>query len=369
MEFATRALVVATLRVAARGFAWGGLLALAACSRSGLEVGLDAHLRQNPAQNLDAEAARALCSRPVPLETSSRIMFVLDRSGSMAARFGLFGDGDGTDRWEQVTDTLARAIEAVPDTLHIGGKLFPSGMYGDCTHRRTPDECEVWPNVELSPAPGNGPRLVEIMRRVEPCGATPLDAAVVAAAEELDRTGRPGQPATMIVITDGAPNCRGASLVCWCARRDAECIARSCIDTEESARALAAARDRGIPSYVVGVAIDRGEAYQSSLARLALAGGLPRREPSTPYYDVGDPDELSHALFALIAGVRSCELRLLARPAFAGSITVLLGGRTLPRDRAREDGWDWTGYLDITLYGDACERAQIEPAAVVESCE
>lgn len=291
------------------------------------------------------------CWEPRPLDIFGRRMFVIDQSGSM--RFEL---SDGRTRWSLVSETLRRALRGVPTTIDIGAKLFPDAESSTCEGGAALS-CDVTEEVDLELGPDNGPRLAALMTAAQPCGSTPLAAAVAAASEELVLDGR--DEGAMIVITDGAPNCTGTRSTC-----------PACFNTEQAEIELRAARREGYASYIVGVAIERDAVFQDAIGRLARAGGLPRRPPSSPYYDANDESSIQNVLLSLVAGVPSCHLTLLEEPTpfVRNYARVLVGGTLIDRDATRTEGWDWTGRREITIFGDACITAGLEPAAVLQPC-
>ncbi|MEZ4335559.1 MAG: vWA domain-containing protein [Sandaracinaceae bacterium] len=296
------------------------------------------------------DASAELCWAPLPLDIERNTMFVIDRSGSME-----FDVVDDRSRWDLVSSTLSRALTGVPPSLAIGAKLFPQAV-DECAGRVTLT-CFVDEGLDLAIAPGNAPALAGILADHGPCGSTPLAPALEDATEGLAASGPLGW---MIVITDGAPNCSD--------RTPPGCAA--CYDTTEPERLMREAEAMGYPSFVVGIAIDREEGIQAAMDRLAEAGGRPRRPPARPYYDAQD-DRDRRRLISLVAGDTSCELSLLSAPTPAARerARVLVGGTEIPFDPTHREGWDWIGPRDVQIFGDACWRAEVEPAAVVAPCE
>lgn len=324
------------------------VLALLGCgARTGLSVGSgdrDAGVRR-------VDASAELCWAPLPLDIERNTMFVIDRSGSMG-----FEVVDDRSRWGLVSTTLSRALTGVPPSLEIGAKLFPEAI--DRCEGRVTLTCEVDPGLDLSIGPGNAPALARILAANGPCGSTPLTSALEDATDGLVAAGPLGW---MIVITDGAPNCSD--------RTPPGCAA--CYDTTDPERLMTEAEGRGYPSFVVGISIDRDDGIQAAMDRLAEAGGRPRRPPARPYYDAQDDRTIDDVLISLVAGDTSCELTLLDEPSRAARerARVLVGGTEIPYDASRTEGWDWVGPQGVRIFGDACWRAEVEPAAIVAPCE
>jgi len=142
------------------------------------------------------------------IRRSARLLFVIDRSGSMLA--GLEGDR-GVSRWAATVEAIRTTIPGFEDRLPMGALLFP----------RTPDEdlasrylqaCQVQPGdgINVPVALRNAAAINEMFERNDPAGATPTAAAVRRGSAWLRANGDRATASYMVLLTDGIPNCNGA---------------------------------------------------------------------------------------------------------------------------------------------------------------
>ena len=93
------------------------------------------------------------------------------------------------------------------------------------------------------------------------------------------------------------------------------------------------------------------------LDAMAVAGGRPL-PPSAPqrFYDVQSPEDLDDALISITDSIARCVFTFdQLTPDDLGVIAI--DNVEIQRDTTRENGWDYTGEGEITLFGSACGRA------------
>ncbi|MCA9662503.1 MAG: hypothetical protein KC486_29455, partial [Myxococcales bacterium] len=150
----------------------------------------------------------------------------------------------------------------------------------------------------------------------------------------------------------------------------------------DAAAVIEAAAAEGIPTFVVGIAVeneltpndalnpdDPGDARPDNINpfevfnALAVLGQTPRAG-DTRFYEPSDADALLDALAALPDATLDCALPLDPLPDYPALLEVAVDGRTVERRQAAscgDDGYRFTSdALDtIALCGDDCARFQV----------
>ncbi|MCB9703509.1 MAG: VWA domain-containing protein [Myxococcales bacterium] len=290
------------------------------------------------------------------------IVLVLDRSGSMIGELG------ETTRWEILRGLVGEIVETFGPSMNLGAVRFPSldaeakwGQLG-CVSNTEPDVPLALANQAAILA------AIPSAEELPPEGATPTTAAVRVALEHLRARDRQLTKA-LVLITDGAANCGDASTSEYQ-------LAEGYDDALPVTVAEAAAA--GIPTYVVGIAIedslspvfldgqpDNINTFEV-LSELAVAGGT-AREGAVRFYEAGDLDELLAELAELPEAVLDCTIPLDPRPDYPELIEVAIDGKTYERRQGTAcegDGYRFTGEaLDtIELCEGACARFQASGA-------
>ena len=293
-------------------------------------VGMDA--------GTDAGTDAGLVCRPgrVRLEQSRvEVVFVIDRSGSMAFNF----DGDaprpGEARWEILEVSLTDSLERFDENVGVGAKFFPTQ-----TMRATEGPCDVFGGLEVAIGPGRAPGIATQFRRYDPNGGTPVGPATREALDALLARDDGTSAQFIVVATDGAPTCGP----------DAVGEVLTVIDEAHQVH--------GVDVYVLGIASTVPET--TLLDMMAVAGGRPR--PSTEdarFYDARDPALLDSLLDTIARDLAQCVFSVPVPPDEDDVVEVIVDGDTIARDDDRTDGWDWTSDRrgQLSLFGAACERA------------
>lgn len=364
-----------------------GVVALASCgSRTGLwGSDLNATLTDaggvETASTTDARVDGALKCTPGRFAfelATAQLMFVIDRSGSMA--FSLDGqqpDSLGnlppgvTSRWDTLREALFTTITPFDKALAMGAKFFPE----EGPRRPAPadDACRTDVGVGIPPARGNTSAILDVFNTTSPRGGTPTAEAIRLAAEYIQSTR--GVARTMIVATDGAPNCNGAidPATCTCTLVNGNCKTAqdgefNCLD---DTRTIDVVRDvfqnLKIPVYVIGIGSTERPAFLQVLDQMALAGGRPR--PSAPFhYNVQTSTELEAALGSISDSVAKCTYLSPSAPTDPNAITVEVDGKTVPRDTTKVNGWDWVdqAFGTLAFFGAACTAASTGTATTTQ---
>jgi hypothetical protein len=292
----------------------------------------------------------------------TQLMFVIDRSGSMD--FTLDGQlGGRPSRWTLLRDALEQTLPTFDQQIAMGAKFYPELPRSNGSE----ESCRTDPGVALAPARGNARAIVDNFARPLPRGGTPTSEAVRVAAQYLTRSR--GVARTIVLATDGAPNCNGAldarSCICTSASAGIQCDQAtngrfSCLDdgrTIETIRSIAT--DQKIPVFVIGIGSTEKPAFLRVLDEMAIAGGRPRAT-APRHYNVQSPSDLTNALTTIRDSVAKCTYLTPSAPKNPDLITVEINGVVIPRDPAKINGWDWIdqafGWLGF--FGDACEAAQ-----------
>lgn len=254
------------------------------------------------------------------------LLVVMDRSVTMDAPIDPFNP-NGPDRLSAMGDALAAVAADYDENIHFGLSVFPTAA-----------QCDVAPGTAVPIAPRNAGALIDYFSGLEAGGGTPAHLALENAAAVY--AGRAANPAGRYVLfaTDGVPGCGG--------------------NQDPAALTIAAIRDlaaAGVQTFVL--AFGGVELPTEFLDEAALAGGVPRASGS-PYYQVGGADDLDAALSEIAGGafVPSCSYALDSTPPDPELVTVTIDGVTVPRDPAREGGWDYApDDSTITFFGAACD--------------
>lgn len=303
---------------------------------------------------------------------TAQLMFVLDRSGSMA--FGVRGEDPvppgQLSRWETLRESLSQTIVGFDQQLAMGAKFFPEVV--DDPFAPADQACATDTGVGIPPARGNANTILSVFDTTEPRGGTPTEEALRLAATYL--SDRRAVARTMILATDGAPNCNGQldANNCICTTRQNDCSQvpegqYSCLDDTRAISTVADIfQNRKIPVYVIGIGgLERPE-FGDVLDAMAVAGGRPRL--NTPhYYSVTTATEMKTAFATIRDSIAKCTYITPSAPTDPNAISVSIGGRNIPRDPSHQNGWDWVDQVfgELAFFGSACDAAGAVTASEV----
>lgn len=214
------------------------------------------------------------------------VMLLVDRSGSMAepADCGL---ASCSSKWEQLLSLGVYLAEA-KQLVCLGLAVFPSPEHNGC-------EVSGGILVPLSCDDKVDERIMDAIARVRPGGMTP----VAAALDEVRRFGNltdPERDHTVIVLTDGKPNCSCTSSDVAC-ERDAAVAAVSRLENS----------DPPVDIDVIGFGASAQDAHET-LDAMAQAAG------DDHYYQSDTIEDLMATMYQIGAGKAPCTFDLDGRP-------------------------------------------------------
>lgn len=303
----------------------------------------------------------------------TRVMLVLDKSGSMVANTWDH-DGDAmteeVTRWSSLHSTVELVTASFDGAIEFGALLYPSlaatSTYNDFA-------CLVSDTPEVPPAAMNAMAIMDALPPADAIdeiqGGTPSATAVTVALEELTSV-QEDIPLAILFITDGEANCRA----------DAATLTELFESYDESLHTVVgdAWTTLEIPTYVVGIAI-RDEVLpvevdgtpdginpHEQLNLLAEQGGRPREGSDALYYATNDQMELETALAEIVGQQFDCTVGLDPEPEHPQFVEIEIGGMDVAHvdDCATEDGWVFTNpdgpYDSIELCGAACDLLAAE---------
>lgn len=282
----------------------------------------------------------------VVLETGAKVLFVLDKSGTMFAD-ELAWDHDGDPdtakvrRWKSLHAVVESVVDRFDGELSLGAMLFPSVGSG----------CKVSRNPEIPIAADNGTELMKYLPEedayFDAYHLTPLPTALEYAVDYMLGFDEEDTRA-IILVSDGipSPTCEGTL--------------STATDTAREAW-----EQHGIPVYVVGVAIE--QAYAQEYALLAQAGGRP--DPTTGFFDTQDELQLQAAIEDITADIPDCRIKLEDAPTYPEQLVIELAGAVVPHAATCGDENGWV-YVDdehraIEMCGEACAAMEAGETDVV----
>jgi len=274
------------------------------------------------------------------------VMFVIDRSGSMADNLNGTSDG-GTSRWEVLETSLRNILPPLDQRLAMGALMYPVNG----------SSCSLPFSVDLSPAVGNTTRLLALFN-TRPLGGTPTFEAVRVAAAHLLTLRTASAARALVLTTDGAPNCNPASdpRTCTCTRPPTNNVCQpqsNCLDDTRTIDGLRTLfQDSNLPTYVVGLG-SQLSLFAGTLNQMALAGGVPRTDAGTSYYSAESEAELTDAFSRITSQLTRCTY-LVDGVGPADTFTVFIDGVEVPEGA---DGWQWLNLAngELGLSGRACD--------------
>lgn len=297
---------------------------------------------------------------------TAQLMFVIDRSGSMAYTLdGREPNPGETDRWTILRNGLATALTGFDQEVAMGAKFYPA------TFTNPALQCDVNPGIDVQIKLGNASSIVQVFDDTAPIGGTPTAEALRIAAEHVSKIR--GIARTLVLATDGAPNCNfdHPTSPCVCTSADPNACnpvddVSLCLDDAVTIATVKNIADvQKVPVYVIGIGSTENATFRKVLDDMAVAGG--RSKPTSPrYYSAATTTELNTALTSIRDSVSSCTFLTPSAPTDPDAITVEVAGVIIKRDPSRTEGWDWIdqSYGTLALFGQACIDAQKGTAKV-----
>jgi hypothetical protein len=347
----------------------GILVAAAACgSRTGLFTPTDGYeISIDGGGGLPFDAAVGCTPGNFSFQLAlTQLMFALDRSGSMQFTLdGAQGAPRSEWRWTILRNSLAQTITTFDNQIAMGAKFFPETL--SQTQSTISDvACRLDSTIAIPPAQGNAQRILAGFDQADPVGGTPTSEAINVSAAALNATRSVAR--TIVLATDGAPNCNGAldksNCTCTSAAGNQTCDRAvngqyNCLDDDRTITSIDTVFKQGIPVYVIGIGSLERPDFQAVLDRMAVAGGRPRAT-SPRYFNVQSADDLTNALTTIRDSVAKCTYLTPSAPTNPDSISVQVSGTVIPRDETHANGWDWIDQRlgELEFFGKACTAAQ-----------
>jgi Mg-chelatase subunit ChlD len=302
---------------------------------------------------VDARDAADVCTprtQPV-VRFSAEVLFVIDRSGSMADR-----TPSGITRWEAMTSALAQVLPSVDRELWTGLVLYPNAGSLSAT------ACAAPTQSSLSPRALNATNIMSTLRGASLGGGTPTWDALRVASNYYSANPPLGslRGRYVVLTTDGGPNCNPTldARTCVCTNGRGCLGSRgnlSCLDEARTVSLLGELAARDVPTFVIGTGSD-----VAVMNNLAVAGGRarPLALRGTRYYRAEDASDFITNFRAITTSLVRC--RFVTNPVPEGArVTVRVGARGWEEDPTRVDGFAWERREsgEFTLNGPACEEA------------
>lgn len=214
------------------------------------------------------------------------VMLLVDRSGSMAEPADC-GQGSCPSKWEQLLSLGVYLAEA-KHLVNLGLAVFPSPELNGC-------EVSGGILVPLSGAPDVDEQIMDAIARVRPGGMTPAAAAL----DEVRRFGGLDDPElehTVIILTDGKPNCS-------CSNNDVAC------ERDEAVAAVERLEnsDPPVDIDVIGFGASAQDAHET-LDAMAQAAG------DDHYYQSDTIEDLIATMYEIVVENVPCKFYLDGQP-------------------------------------------------------
>ena len=280
------------------------------------------------------------------------ILIVQDKSGSMADDpSGNKCSTTGCSKWSQVTTAMENVVMATQANVNWGLKFFANNS-----------SCGINAGAAVPIAANNYSAIQMSFSKTSTGGSTPTETALDSATAYM-QTLTDSNPKFLLLATDGLPNCQPGN------------SSTSADDSPGAEAAVTRAAQAGFPTFVVGIATDKGSA-NSELELMAQAGGegIANSNPLAHHYYVADDSAtLVTALQAITGQISTCLFPLASPPPVRNDGTkvgVYLGANMtrIPYDASGTDGWDYTDVNDtaILVHGSWCDKIQAAGAGAVQ---
>jgi len=356
-----------------------------------------------------------LCEEfPHQPQTSSdgRILFVVDRSGSMglsvsggnvtgttcnaSSPAGFCGANGVCDvnqgrcvqnKWSALKGTLSAVTQPLASTIQYG--LF---AYPDPANDGSGVNCAK--GVQRQAMGATASQINTALGLVVPTGGTPTALTMSDVRTTVNALRQDQRPLAVVLATDGAPNCNlsvrdgvsncrddNGTQVCNCTctsnaagQSDTNCAIFNCLDEQNTTGAIGQIATLGVQTHVIGIQdanIPAGQLaiFNQALNNMAVAGGAPL-SGTIRFHQATSLQALQASLEAVTRRILACQITVPRQLAGATTIEVRLGNQPIPRDVSRRNGWDQTGGASIQLFGSACDAATASLETVtVRRCE
>ncbi|MCC6214051.1 MAG: VWA domain-containing protein [Polyangiaceae bacterium] len=267
------------------------------------------------------------------------LLIVLDRSCSMRRKIPVLS------KWEVAVDAIVTLTTAHATDIRWGLNLFPDTTPPECEQAASAVPLGAGSAPTIQSLLGASLTLTDVNYPDGPC-VTNIDTAVQQASQDT-ALADPTRKSFVLLLTDG---------------KQAGCnLAGGDLGTEQL---LGSMFSTGVATFVVGFG---DEVDPAQMNRFADAGGMPRSDPTTRYYQADDAATLDAALATIASSVVSCDYALGGVPPDPSQLFVFFDAQKLPRDPSHQSGWDYDPTTNrVSFHGDACDRLEAGTVADVD---
>jgi hypothetical protein len=269
------------------------------------------------------------------------MLIVLDKSASM----GPLGNAQGIDRWSGSVEALEAITAELQADIKFGLMTYPAAGASPIPGLPLPASCGVG-MLDVPIGPDNGGAIADALQTMMPSGGTPTAGTLQEAKEAIETTVSPDGVVGakfVLLVTDGAPNCRNGQLS---AINDPQSVT-------DSVNAIKEMAGMDIKTYVIGFQTAQDGTLSAALDQMAVAGAT----GDTKHRPVENRDTLIAAFRDIAGKAVSCTFVLekpTTKPEF---IQVTIDGKQINLNDP--DGWVLSpDGKQITLKGAACQGIQ-----------
>ncbi len=322
--------------------------------------------------------------------SDGRILFVVDRSGSMNQASS---DAGNLSKWDALRNTLRTVTTSLSSSVTFGLFVYPNPAQDAV--RNPPANCSA--GAQQVAVGGNAASINDALAGIVPRGGTPTSATLSAVLPIVSGlvSANDDRPLAVVLATDGAPNCLVNPVLaepiapetnfsvqvnqCTCTsnagdppQSNTNCASFNCLDERISTNVgpLQAIANLGVQTHVIGIPDGAGEVnagtaavFTTALNAMAVAGGAPL-PGTTKYHDGSNTAALQSALQAITRRILACQVKVDVDLTGFTSLEVRLGDSPLPQDTTQRNGWNQTSARSIELFGSACDAATNSPLRV-----
>ena len=200
------------------------------------------------------------CSDPDPC--GDGVVWVIDRSGSMAA---------SASKWNDFMTALQVIIDDNDSVVPMGLVMYPDNTCDPNDTQNVDNLCMHPDAVDIPVGSGTGQSMWDALDDVETCGGTPTAGALEIALQEVQNSATELQ---IILITDGLPNCNVDlnPVTCECIQVDCTDKPYQCLDSTDTVAAAEALYQLGAPVHVFAYDVE-WDVVGDVMDEVAEAGG------------------------------------------------------------------------------------------------
>ncbi len=278
------------------------------------------------------------------------VLIVLDRSGSMA-------EGGAPTLWDSSRSAIYEITGAMGGQIGFGLSVFPSG--GSPYSCNDSFSCETSASLLVPIGVGSAAAIKTALAPMQACGGTPTATALAKARQQLQALPQNGHTRSVLLVTDGGPNCNDAlnPMTCVCSWGGKCWDAQDCLDDAGTFKELDALCAAGIKTYVLGLG--------SAQSMTSVLGGMAKHGCTGTPHAATDPASIKQALQQITGGIATCSFEVdCSKVQDIYLVNFYLDGKPVPRNAAHTAGWDWTASCKPGLGKGTVEFFGAECAAI-----